>query len=199
MTLQYDVSEAEIILANQELALTPDGKRLWRRFRRFRMVVGGVVGALIWLILSLRLTISLAFFPLYVLGFMALFGMGLDSVLRRRDIRVAIRRMVQENKGKGVIGQRRLTLAPEGMTVVSDTGSQTVFWSALEKALETPGFLLLQKTEGDYVLLPKHAFTSPQHQAEFLATVERFRLGQVQAASELQKQAWYQSRDQVEK
>jgi hypothetical protein len=195
VTLQYDASEADIVLANQELAVTPEGKQLWQRLRRFRMVVGGVVGAMTWALSSL----PLLWLPLYVIGCVLLLGVFLDSALRRNDIRMTIRRLVKDSKGKGIVGERRMTLTPEGLVVVSETGSQTVFWSALEKLLETPSFLLFQRSERDYVLLPKRVFTTPQHQAAFLAAVERFRQGQAQSGAEplKQTQAWYQSKDQV--
>ncbi|WP_369016086.1 YcxB family protein [Armatimonas sp.] len=120
----------------------------------------------------------------------------LDSVVRSRDIRVSIRRAIRLREGKGILGEYSYELTQDGLVTRSTLGTETCFWSAVESIVETPGYIFLRTSKLDYLLIPKHAFSSPQHQAEFLAQVESFRLGQNAPPTPL-KSAWYQSKDQT--
>lgn len=194
MTLDYTVSEDGLVQANYELSQTPEGKRLWKRLKVFRLVGGTLIGMLLWLMWSLMHLPTPGGVFLWAAAGAALFGLVLHPALRRFDIRQSLRRVLKD--GKGIVGPRQLELTPEGITVRSQTGVQTFFWSSVEGLVETEAYLYSRNSKIEYLLIPKTAFASPQHLTEFCDTFERLREGQGQAVPP-QKQAWYQSKENV--
>lgn len=130
--------------------------------------------------------------PLAFLGFYLYFP---------RQQKEAIRSEVTTNLKSGAFNDllvaRTLEVSPEGLRQRSAFGERVVYWSAVRRVEEYEGNLLLEVPGNEFFIVPPRAFTDPQHRAQFVATVERYRQGQASATAEPLRQSWYQSKDQV--
>jgi hypothetical protein len=107
---------------------------------------------------------------------------------------------IKSGKFKDLFCVRNISIAPDGLHQKTEFGERRLNWSAVRSVGETATHFFFEAPGQEFFMVPKHAFASPQHQTEFLASVERYRQaqGQGQGSEPLkQTQAWYQSKDQV--
>ncbi|MBB6051096.1 YcxB family protein [Armatimonas rosea] len=201
MTLEYERTPEHWTAAN--IALFENSERGKKRLRALRGVVGGlclVVSILVFLAVAILAELAL---PLRIFGVVAcavvtaLATYHLTPVMARSEIKQVVQTLVRRGRHAEFFGKKRVTLDDEGLRIRGETAEELHFWKRVREVLVTESYILFRIGENQLMELPKSLFATPQHQAEFLAAVERYRQEQASPSPEPQRQAWYQSKDQV--
>jgi YcxB-like protein len=198
MTVSYALQEEDIHAMFQFFnAKTERGKA---NQKRTRWILSSFMAFVSWCLAALLSSLlpgsgfyhPLLVPPLAFLGFYFYFP---------RQQKEAVRTEVTTNLKSGAFNDllvaRTLEVSAEGLRQRSAFGERVVYWSAVRRVEEYEGNLLLEVPGNEFFLVPPRAFADPQHQAQFVATIERYRQGQASTTAEPLRQSWYQSKDQV--
>jgi YcxB-like protein len=86
-----------------------------------------------------------------------------------------------------MIGERTVTIAPEGVTTTSRVGTDFTSWAGVEDIVETPHCLFLYTDVNAAVCIPKDAFADEAERGTFLSLAKRYQEQYGPGAAELQK------------
>ncbi|WP_394794403.1 hypothetical protein [Armatimonas sp.] len=195
MTLRYEMTLDDQVKYNLYL----QNKQYPRRSKR--ATVGFYVMMIVMTALMLLTSLWEASFRgpqvyhLFVLVFVAFF-LYIAWASTEKGQRTLVEKQVRKNtEFLKYVGQREVRLEPLGIRSIAVSGERFLTWESvtLEESEEA---LVFSLSLLDSIVVPKRVFSTPQHQAEFVAAVERFRQGQAEGSEPL-KQSWYQSKDQV--
>ncbi|MFL5327363.1 MAG: YcxB family protein [Gemmataceae bacterium] len=145
-----------------------------RRVKRGRIIwplVFITLGSLAWLGTDAD-NISVFGFFLIVTG---LFYALIYPWLIRRLSRVAIRRFVNENSTRGVVGDIRNVLTSETLTEIREDSKSEMHWRGMERIDETPTHTFLFLTPISAIIWPRHGFrTEDEYEKVVAFAKERF-------------------------
>ena len=191
MTVSFDrTPEQWISTYITYLEKTEPGRLTWRRGR---LVYGLVVAAFTTVMAG-----SVIYFsgptPAALIFVACLMMIGIPVAVRLFSYMLAddILRGIRRGDYDDFFERQEVTLKEDGFRVRVSLGEQTVYWKSVKDVVTINGEIFLLLVQGGFMEIPERAFSSSQHQTEFLEQVARFRRGEATP-----KQAWYQSRDQV--
>jgi hypothetical protein len=106
------------------------------------------------------------------LGVAAYFGVPAVS---RWFLRISIRKLVKKTHNRNLVGERRITIAPEYVVCSSPGIQQVARWTGVERVLIEKDYLFIFLTALDALVLPRRAFNSEQHFREYALLAEKYR------------------------
>jgi hypothetical protein len=83
-----------------------------------------------------------------------------------------LHRQIRAGKAHLLLGPRRLEIQAEGLRVTHRHGEMKLSWAAVEKLELTPEHLALRIPVGQAVVVPRRAFTAPDHERAVRLRIE---------------------------
>ncbi|MGC4046181.1 MAG: YcxB family protein [Armatimonas sp.] len=170
MTVAFDNTEEDateaVLYMNQHIPAVQRSQKMLR-------IIGYVL-----------LAVALAYIPALFLRFsdtalftfLYLLGMGLFFVrFQPKAVRAHIKKMVHSGATKSLIGHQEYRPEPNGLWHRGPLSEGILFWEGIEKVVESEKYFALHFSSSQAFLIPKRAFSSPQHSASFLALIEQYR------------------------
>ncbi|MGC4046179.1 MAG: YcxB family protein [Armatimonas sp.] len=175
MTIEFECGDDDIRELNRFFVQTPAGKKeMLRNYVRHAIAIFFVaMGAL-----GVLSVATGGYFPIAFL-FMSLIGAAvsflLNLALRKRNQDNYTKALIKRGNYASILGKHTMTLTPEGIEGTHAKGRYCTYWSGISTVHETKNHIYLQISPVHFVLVPKRAFASPTHGAEFLRAIEQYR------------------------
>ena len=165
MTVEFENTKADVIKYFEYLGPKSAPKLLY-----FFVYIGAIISFFTGLVALLIFIRSLDFGSFLSAIFsltIAFFGFRITQFNAR----------VASNSGSGrtLTGHLKYSATDNGLVAVSEFSNSTIFWSGIEKVIETKEFFAFHFSSAQAFFIPKRAFTSPQQGIEFLRLVEKYR------------------------
>ena len=105
-----------------------------------------------------------------------LFLLVMILVFRRRTRRTrkTVERMLDEGENKGLFGEHRITLTPEGVNDSSDFHKKLTSWDAVERVAVTDQHLFVYTNAIEAVIVPRRSFPNEASFTSFVEAAKRF-------------------------
>jgi hypothetical protein len=132
--------------------------------------------ALVWFLVSRvdRPDFTMPVLVTVVVGALVILKVFQRSFIRSRLTRL-LRRQLDDEWNRKLLGWRRLAITPETITLTSKLTTYAVRWQAVEQIVTTEehAFFLITRQSG--IVLPVRAFTEDEEFGEFVRTARRYR------------------------
>ena len=173
MRIEIDLTE-EDILAFQMWALRnmPEYQQRVRRGKAIVIVAAIVVFALIFL-LSEATVLECALMALPLIVGIAVYLLS-ESFLRERIVRQLVKPTIRRIHSQGGTGRATLEFDREGISGVSQMGSGTVRWNALQRCVEVEQYIFLQLNNDTGFIVPREAFPAESDYERFKSELTEF-------------------------
>jgi hypothetical protein len=189
MTVNYDLTEEDLVDYNVHFAKTVGQLE---KSKRALIVLGVVMMALGAFVLALGKVVIGISSLLY-----GVILMGLSPLLQK-SMRRNLKKVMQKGYFKAILGETQVTLTPKGIQTTNRMSESLMYWGAVEQLAETETHFFVQFSAGINLVIPKRAFATQTHGAQFLQRVEEYR----QAATgtpipTMQRGSWWTQGTQV--
>ena len=190
MTVHYDLKEEDWTAMQLHYA------RQTGQFKRSQRTLVALSAFLILLGATAALVSTRSSAPLLLLiyaGFMMVMSLFMPQIHRRN-----IQKILQKGHHKALFGATSVVLTPKGIQTTSPIGESLFYWNAVEQLAESETHLFVQFSAGVNLIVPKRAFATQTHGAQFLKLAEEYQ--QVATGSPIptmQRGAWWTQGAQV--
>lgn len=166
MRLVYRLTEADYVHFNEHhIADSPTIKRSERRYRFFPSFI-----FLAAALLRHANHVEAVLFLLFGIGWLVLAPIRWKRLVHRR-----LERLLREGDNTTLFGSRSLSITPEGLAEVSETGRSEVMWRGISKvALGKYGVYLYNSGTSAYIV-PNSAFDAVNTREHFIGDALRYR------------------------
>jgi hypothetical protein len=170
MTVSFEGTEEDAIEAVSYLNYNLPQFRSQKRALRFLAAILLVLAALMALLLLVKFSVFNLIMCVYCLAV----GIAIPYS-QKRGMRSLFRKMVKSGAAATLLGPQSYTPTPEGLATTSRFGRAVLYWSGIDKVVELETAVALHFSSAQAILIPKRAFASPAHGAEFLQLIEQYR------------------------
>ncbi|WP_395139837.1 YcxB family protein [Armatimonas sp.] len=191
MTINYDLTEEDLVDYQLHFARTIGHLKRSKQVMAILGAVLGILGILLFTIGKVAQGVGSLLYALFLFFF---------APLMQKTMQQNLKKLVRKGYYKALLGSTQLTLTPKGIKTTNGMSESLMYWGAVEQLVESDTNFFVQFSAGVNLVIPKRAFATQTHGAQFLKMAEEYR----QAATgvpipTMQKGAWWtQGADLIE-
>lgn len=166
MTVHYDLNEDDWLTMN--LHYMEQSGLIEKNQKRYRMLIT-LCAVEVVACLLIKWYLPALFFA--SVGGALLFNLTRIPGLLRKQIQ----RQTNQGDFRALFGHYELALTPQGIKTKGPISENLYYWSAVEQLIETETHFFIQFSSAVRITIPKRAFATQTHGAEFLKLAEHYR------------------------
>ena len=172
MEIVADITKEDVVAYNlYHAAHSPAIRRLQSRAVSLIFVVWALLLAALVLCSDEPLDTAKAIWPL-LLG--PLLFLLLMKFWAPRHTKNAVRGMLDEGENKGIYGEHKIVLSPEGISESNTVQHTATSWNAVERVVVTDQHVFVYISAVSAVIAPRRAFVDTAHFMKFAETATQF-------------------------
>ena len=173
MTIAYETNENDVAAWSVHRIFS-DPQHV-RRLRAQRVAVAFLSAISFCFFLIAVLPDSSLFIAPLLSSFVAVLAYVARERTEKREIAAKTKRYVHQGGLKVALGQREVTVRPNGLHIASPEFESLLKWPSIKQIRKTEAHLFIHWSENEIFAIPRRAFADEMHEALFFSEIERYR------------------------